>query len=128
MKIITLLLMTLSIGVAQAKVYKCPGKMEGQYTYQERPCKGAKPDEHTLKIIPADEKKIAEAQAQLAKEINAAKEKESPTAKTTTPANTTPTVGSPQSTNNGATNATNSTSANSVPTAQPPAPQPTPSN
>lgn len=78
MKIITLLLMMLSVGVAEAKVYKCPGKIEGQYIYQERPCKGSKPDEHTLKIAPVDEKKIADAQAKLAKDIEASKEKKEP--------------------------------------------------
>jgi hypothetical protein len=74
MKIITLTLLTMvfSVGVVQAKVYKCPGKIEGQYTYQEKPCKGAKADEHTVKIVPSDEKKIAEAQAKLANEISSA--------------------------------------------------------
>jgi hypothetical protein len=71
MKTITLLLMIGGMSVAQAQVYRCPGKVEGQYTYQDRPCKGAKAGEHTIKIIPADEQKIAEAQAKLAKELNA---------------------------------------------------------
>lgn len=76
MKIITALLMIASAGVAQATVYKCPGKTEGQYVYQEKPCKGAKVDEHTVKIVPSDENKIAEAQAKLAKDIEAAETKD----------------------------------------------------
>jgi hypothetical protein len=76
MKIITLLLMMTSISVAQAQVYRCPGKVEGQYTYQDKQCKGAKVDEHTLKIIPADEQKIAEAQAKLAKDLHGDKSQE----------------------------------------------------
>ena len=76
MKIITALLMIVSASIAQAQVYKCPGKIEGQYVYQQRPCKGAKADEHTVKIVPADEKKIAEAQAKLAKELDVDKDKE----------------------------------------------------
>lgn len=62
--------MTTSIGVAQAEIYKCPGSVEGKFTYQERPCKGAKVDEHTLKTIPIDKQRIAEAQAKLARELN----------------------------------------------------------
>ncbi len=70
MKIITLLMMTTSISVAQAEIYKCPGSVEGKFTYQERPCKGAKVDEHTLKTIPIDKQRIAEAQAKLARELD----------------------------------------------------------
>lgn len=84
MKIITLLLMIVSINVAQAEIYKCPGKLEGQYTYQATPCKGAKADEHTLKVIPYDEKKAVEAQAKLAKEIEAGNAKKEPAAVTKT--------------------------------------------
>jgi hypothetical protein len=81
MKIITLLLMITSISAAHAQIYKCPGSVEGKFTYQERPCKGAKVDEHTLKTIPIDKQKIAEAQAKLAKELDpeaAQKQEESP--------------------------------------------------
>ena len=93
MKIITLLLMMLTVNVAQAvKIYKCPGKVEGQYTYQEKACKGAKVDEHTLGVVPSNEKKIAEAQAKLAQEIAASKEKEKSTA-TPTDAKTPVTTG-----------------------------------
>jgi hypothetical protein len=55
MKIITLLLVMASIDIAEANVYKCPGKIEGQYTYQARPCKGATADEHTVKILSSPE-------------------------------------------------------------------------
>lgn len=129
MKIITLLLMMLSIGVAQAKVYKCPGKIEGQYVYQGVPCKGAKADEHTVKIIPADEKKIAEAQAKLAKEIDAGKEKKEPaTVLMSIPTNAVPAAGSPPPANNSnAANASNAAPANAPanPNPAPPAAQPT---
>lgn len=95
MKIVTLLLMMIGMSVAQAEpadqtakteqsanakpaekvekghVYKCPGKMEGHFVYQDRMCQGAKTGEHTIKIVPADAKKIAEAQAKLASDVEA---------------------------------------------------------
>jgi hypothetical protein len=80
MKIIALVLLALtSLSVAQAKVYKCPGKTPGQFVYQESLCKGAKPDEHTVKIVPFDQRKIDEAQANLAKETEELKAKEAGT-------------------------------------------------
>lgn len=127
MKIIGLLVMMLSVGVAQAKVYKCPGKIEGQYIYQEKPCKGAKPDEHTIKIVPADEKKIADAQAKLAKEIEAGKEKkEQPTVLLTVPTSATPAAGNVQpATNNSTATVPAANPGVSTPTSVTPPPAPT---
>lgn len=127
MKIITLLIMMLSVSVVQAKVYKCPGKMEGQYTYQEKPCKGAKVDEHTLKIVPADEKKIAEAQAKLAKEIDASKEKKEPsTVLMAIPTNAVPVAGNAQPANNSSAAPANRNVTTPAPVTPTPAPAPNP--
>lgn len=140
MKIITLLVMMLSVGVAygggvaKAKIYKCPGKIEKQFIYQEKSCKGSKPDEHTLKLAPVDENKIKAAQAKLAKEIEDSKEKKEPaTMLLTVPTNAAPATGNVQpATNNNAANtntpapATNSnvTTPAVVPAPTTPAPQP----
>lgn len=70
------LLALASISVAQAAVYKCPGKAAGQFVYQQSPCKGAKPDEHTVKITPFDQRKIDQAQENLSKETEALKNKD----------------------------------------------------
>lgn len=88
MKIITLLLLAASIGIAQAKVYKCPGKTQGQFVYQQQACKGEKPDDHTLKIQTFDKRKIAEAQKNLAKEVAEIKEREQAALTPATPAET----------------------------------------
>lgn len=136
MRIITLLLIMLSIGVAQAaKIYKCPGKVEKQYTYQEKPCKGSKVDEHTLNVVPVDEAKIAAAQAKLAAELEASKEKKEPAPVVLTlPTAAAPVTGNPQPVNNNAattanppTPANTSTANNSnaaKPTPVTPAPRP----
>ncbi len=83
MKIITLLLLCTSVSIVQAKVYKCPGKVQGQFVYQQQACKGAKPEEHTVTIIPFDQQKIEAAQKTLADDMAARKEKET---KATAPA------------------------------------------
>jgi hypothetical protein len=73
--------------VAQAQVYKCPGKVQGQFVYQQQACKGAKPEQYTVKIVPFDQQKIDEAQKKLADDVEARKEKE------TIPAAALPTTG-----------------------------------
>jgi len=88
MKIISLLLLAASIGIAQANVYKCPGKTQGQFVYQQQACKGAKPEDHTLKIQAFDKRKITEAQKSLAKEVADIKEREQAALAPVTPAET----------------------------------------
>lgn len=88
MKIITLLLFIASIGIAEANnIYKCPGKIEGQYTYQARPCKGAKPDEHMVKILSTGEKKTADTDGKSTTEPADTKETTEQTPETKTDAN-----------------------------------------
>jgi hypothetical protein len=60
-----------SIGIAEARVYKCPGKLKGRYTYQEKPCskeKGAI-NKNEIKIIPTDKKRVDAAVEKLNKDI-----------------------------------------------------------
>lgn len=112
MKIISLLLLGASVSVAQAQVYKCPGKVQGQFVYQQQACKGAKPEQHTVKIVPFDQQKIDEAQKKLADDVEARKEKEA-----------IPTAAAPAAGGNAtATNPAPST----APVAPPPAPVTTP--
>lgn len=117
MRTIIFLLAMTSITVAHAEIYKCPGKVEGQYTYQKSSCKGAKADQHTLKIVPFDTKIVAEAQEKLAKEIevNKAKEEGKQLPATVTPTTTTtlvpiimPQNSSSPPVNSGTANTTNS--------------------
>jgi hypothetical protein len=125
MKIVTLLFMIASVSAAHAEIYKCPGKVEGQFTYQERPCKGAKANEHTLKTVPFDPKKITEAQEKLAKDIEANKAKEgqplaTPPATTVSPT-TNPPQNPPPPVNNGGANPSSGTpNANPVTVPAPP--------
>lgn len=88
MKIITFLLLAANIGIAQANVYKCPGKTQGQFVYQQQACKGAKLEEHTLKIQAFDKRKIVDAQKSLAKEVAEIKEKEQTTSTSVAPPET----------------------------------------
>jgi len=88
MKISTFFLLAASIGIAQANVHKCPGKTQGQFVYQQQACKGAKPEDHTLKIQAFDKRKITEAQKSLAKEVAEIKEKEQAALAPVTPAET----------------------------------------
>jgi hypothetical protein len=68
MKLLSLGLMMMTATLVQAKVYKCPGKVEGQYVYQQSSCIGAKVDEHVLSIIPSDASKIEAARKKMAKD------------------------------------------------------------
>jgi len=71
MKLIILPLLIASIGIAEASVYKCPGKLEGRYTYQEKPCskeEGAA-DKNEVTIIPTDKKRVKAAVEKLNKDI-----------------------------------------------------------
>jgi hypothetical protein len=84
MKLIILPLIIASIGIAEASVYKCPGKLEGRYTYQEKPCskKEGAADKNEVKIIPTDKKRVEEAVEKLNKDIKihqAKKDKKSKT-------------------------------------------------
>ena len=71
MKLIILPLLIASVGIAEARVYKCPGKLEGRYTYQEKPCskeEGAA-DKNEVAIIPTDKKREEAAVEKLNKDI-----------------------------------------------------------
>lgn len=71
MKLIILPLLIASIGIAEARVYKCPEKLEGRYTYQEKPCskKDGVTDKNAIKIIPTNKKRVEAAVEKLNKDI-----------------------------------------------------------
>ncbi len=71
MRLIILPLLIASIGIAEARVYKCPGKLEGRYTYQEKPCskKEGAADKNKVEIIPTNKKREKVAVEKLNKDI-----------------------------------------------------------
>lgn len=71
MRLIILPLLIASIGIAEARVYKCPEKLEGRYTYQEKPCskKDGATDKNAIKIIPTNKKRVEAAVEKLNKDI-----------------------------------------------------------
>lgn len=118
-RVFNFLILLLMTSTVQAKVYKCPGKVEGQYIYQQSACKGAKVDEHTLTIIPSDEHKIEEARKQMAKATTLDSEKVEPREVILSLPQVAPTTSaSPPSTNNNSTAPVQSNTA-TVPTNPP---------
>ncbi|NOQ35382.1 MAG: hypothetical protein GQ569_05735 [Methylococcaceae bacterium] len=78
MKLIILSLLIASVGVAEAKVYKCPEEVEGRFTYQSKPCPNTEEDEpekNELKIIPVNEEKVKAAREKLEKDLVEHKDK-----------------------------------------------------
>lgn len=77
MKLIILPLLIASVGIAEARVYKCPDKVEGRFTYQSKPCPNTEeePEKNELEIIPVSEKRVKEAREKLEKELEAHQEK-----------------------------------------------------
>ncbi len=81
MKLIILPLLIMSINIAEARVFKCPGEIDGRHTYQEKPCSNEKSavKNNQLKIIPTNKKKVEKAVEKLnddLKTYQAKKEKE----------------------------------------------------
>ena len=74
MKSLILFLAIASIGIAEAKVYKCPSEIEGRYSYQQKPCKD-NPEENVLKIRKVSEEKVKAAQEKFAQELESHKAK-----------------------------------------------------
>ncbi len=73
MKLIILPLIIASIGVAEARVYKCPEKLAGRYIYQEKPCskEAGAADKNKVNIIPTDKKRVKAAVEKMNKDIEA---------------------------------------------------------
>ncbi len=74
MKTLILFLAIASIGIAEAKVYKCSSEIEGRYSYQQKPCDD-NPDENVLKIRTVSEDKVNAAKEKFAQELETHKAK-----------------------------------------------------
>lgn len=83
MKLLILPLFIASIGIAEASVYKCPGKIEGRYTYQAKPCSKAEgaAEKNNVDIVPVNKKRVEAAVEKLNKDLKDYKEKKDKAAK-----------------------------------------------
>ncbi|MDQ7089218.1 MAG: hypothetical protein Q9M50_01020 [Methylococcales bacterium] len=83
MKLLILPLLIASIGIAEARVYKCPGKVEGRYTYQEKPCSKAEgaAEKNKVDIVPVNKKRVKAAVEKLNHDLKDHKKKKDDAAK-----------------------------------------------
>lgn len=84
MKLLILPLLVTSIGIAEAGVYKCPSKINGRYTYQEKPCSKAieAVEKNIVEIVPTNKKKVEAAVEKLENELKVHQVKKDKAAKT----------------------------------------------